>query len=672
MDLRGGWVRMSLVLAVVATAALLGWLRPVDDLLADTFTRLAGTRTDGTPRQVLLVEAPIDDFVSTEPDWEASAQRLLALGALRVAFTALPTLDPERLGKLIADPRIDVATGIDRDPLDAQRVVLRVTPEMQGLDIPAVVMPGDGASAVRRRMPYAIQVDDRRLPTLQALVARELGQDVPAHGTYRIGFLDGAPRDFPRAELAAVDRGELIEEAVSGRVALVGPVSTRFDSTVVTPMGGGRQTLSTLEFHGYALDSLLRARTVGTLPPWGHALLVVLAGLLAHVVIRPLSMRRATAVAALGVAALVATSALLLPWALFHLPVTGASLALVGVTLSGLVARSRREGRTLGELATTSAMSLVGRLAPNQPRDERELWDRLLERTAQFLPIERAILLKSPPGEARLVAVAAFGAEATDLAPQAPDPQAAPFTVALDAAPQPVEVTELIGKGAASEQQLLIALAPQGRLVGFLVCGVDRERLAQWPGLKGALSQVAAELAELMLERRGDRRGQARGGRIRSWAASRQGAVLQRLVYNLHGINRRLAQVGEILDGLHTPVLACDTFGRTIAANRRMQALLSRRGLAASASAADVIDTLSGAGPAMARDVVAGALFHGRPFERSVEDPEGGRWRLRAVPMTADPRAASVGGAIQHGLIIEVAQSDDVVGEAGADLRLLR
>jgi CHASE2 domain-containing sensor protein len=670
MDLLDGGIRTSLIVAAIAVAAMLGFFRPVDDLLGDAFTRLAGARADAGPRRVLLVEAPIDEFIGADTDWEQAAQQLLALGALRVAFTTLPTLDPERLRRLIDHPSIDVAAGVDREALDTRRVVLQVTPELQTLDIPAVVVAGDAASAVRRHMPYGVQVDDRRLPTIEAHVVRQLGQDIPAQGRYRVGFLDGLPRDFPRTALAPVIRGELVEEAVAGRVALIGPVSKRFESTVVTPMTTGRQPLSALEFHGYALDSLLRGRTVGTLPPWGEAVLVVLAGILAHFVIRPMSLQRGTAFIFLGIGVLLATSALLLPWLLLHLPVTAPALALTGVTLSGFLVRSRRQGQALGELVTTSALTMVGRWSPSEPRDERELWTGLLDRVAHYLPIERAVLFRWPVDGTRLVAVAASGTDLAQSAPREPDPNAPPFDGAIAAAPHAVDVTDLLEGGAAGEQQLLIALASGGQPVGFLACGVDRERLEQWPGLRRALSQVAHELGELMLARRGERRGQGGLAPASRWGASRRDAVLQRLVYNLQGLDRRFALAGNLFEGLHTPVLACDGFGRTIAANGRMQALLSRHVRdATKATAGEVIDALSGIGPRAARDVVAGALFDGREFERAIEDADGGRSRLRVVPLDGQ-RQTVAGAAGPNGLIIEVASAADATGQAGADLRV--
>jgi CHASE2 domain-containing sensor protein len=670
MDVLDGRIRTSLIIAAVALAAVLGLFRPVDDLLGDAFTRLVGTTAEAEPRQVLLVEAPIDAFIGTDTDWEQAAQQLLGLGALRVAFTTLPTLDPDRLRRLIDHPAIDVAAGVDREALDTRRAQLQVTPELQTLDIPAVVVAGDAASAVRRYMPYGVQVDDRRLPTIEAHVARQLGHDVPAQGRYRVGFLDGLPRDFPRTALAPLERGELIEEAVAGRVALIGPVSTRFESTVVTPMTTGRQPLSALEFHGYALDSLLRGRTVSTLPPWGEVMLVVLAGLLAHIVIRPMSLQRGTAFIFVGIGLLLAASALLLPWLRVHLPVTAPALALAGVTLSGFLARSRRQGQALGELATTSALTMVGRWSPNEPRDERELWTGLLDRVAHYLPIRRALLFRWPVDGTRLVAVAALGTDLAQSAPHEPDPRAPPYDGALAAAPHAIDVTDLLAGDAAGEQQLLVALAPNGQPVGFLACGVDRERLERWPGLRGALSQVAQELGELMLARRGERRGQGGLAPVNRWGASRRDAVLQRLVYNLRGLDRRFALAGNLFEGLHTPVLACDGFGRTIAANGRMQALLSRRVHdATKATAGEVIDALSGIGPRAAEDVVAGALFDGREFERVIEDADGGRSRLRVVPLDGQRQAAST-AAGPNGLIIELASAADATGQAGADLRV--
>lgn len=605
-------------------------------------------------RRVLLVEAPIESFFGDGADWAGLVERLLALGAQRVAFVTLPSLDAARLRPLLAHPRVDVGVRIEVDPVQAERSRLRVPGALHDLGFRAVVVTGESRLGVHRSMPFSVPVEGLELPTLQALVARQVGQELPAQaGAFRIGFLDGPPRQFPRASLQQVMGGELIPEAVRGRIALVGPVSTRFQGSVVTPLTTRTVSVSELEYHGYALDSLLRGRTLRTPGPWSEALLVAVTALATLLGMQRLQFRAGVAVALGGALGLLALAAVLLPAARLHLPVVGPLLALAAITVTVFQHKTRAQGRELGSLVTTTSLALASRWAPVAPREEQAFWAHLLGMMDQLLPLSRAVLLERVGSGQRLREVAALRCSMDDIAERRRDFQRPPYVDSL-AHGMEFEPMGFLKGVAEDEQQLLLPLVADGRVLGFWISGLPRERLAARPTLHTAFEQVAGELAELLLERRGDRR--QRGADASP--APAQDEVLQRLSFNLRAIDRHFSIMEAIFDGLRTPTVVHDTFGRTIAVNRSMKALLEQQAPhAAQAGAPALLESLCGMEPAAAREALASVAFEGHEFERTTHGPIS-RHLLRVTALRAQPSPAAADAPQRRpgaqGLVVEL------------------
>lgn len=642
---RPGALQSAVIAVIITIGTWFSMFRPVDGLIADAAVRLSPVDSAVNPR-VLLIEAPIEAFVAADTDWQWVAQELIRLGADRVAFTALPTLHPLKLAALLTNPKVDAAAAIDSDARNGGRTFLRVHPALGGIDIPSVSHLGTPSLGVHRHVPSSVAIGASELPSLEFLSAHRAGASL-SPGVLLIDFFAGPPAALPRVSMEQVQTGKLIPEAVQGRVALVGPVSNRFEANVVTPLTTAQVKVSELEFHAYALDTLLRGSTIRTLSVPAEVSLVALAWLLSLVVASAVRFRRAMVIATLVVLLLIILEVSLLPLVRFHFPVTAIILVVGATVLSVLQSKSRQESTHLRSLLTTTSVALANRWAPGAPSEPAAFWTHLLAMVDHLLPLTRSVLLIRQNETDQLRVEGTLRCAPDAVLERRRDTRRPPFLQAQSAdgsSPAP----QFFRDPGAQEVFLMQPLKVADRPVGFWVFGIDESRINARPALAGAFQRVADEMAEAIVEHWAK---QDTAPHADEAIADRD---LQRLADNLRAIDRHFQLSEHIFMGLRTPTVVFDVFGRTIAMNEQMKNVFQKSGDLALASAPYVLETLCHLAPESAREALAGVVFEGHEFEHTASCGED-RYMLHATALLEAPGAQTPGAdRTVQGLQIEL------------------
>lgn len=648
----GVWQSLALVAAICA-GAWFDVFRPVDGLIADLGVVLMPRSENAVAHRVLIVEAPIEAFVSRATPWELLTHRLLGLGAIGVAYTALPTLEPRQLAATLANPKVDAAAAVDFDA-DPEHTVLRVPRELSSIDIRAVSHLGPSSLGVHRHVPGAIVVGGGLLPSLELAAANRVGVQVPP-GDLLIDFFAGPPQSLPRTTLHQLESGQLIREAVQGRLALIGPVSGRFEATVVTPLTSPRVKVGELEFHAYALDTLLRGATIRAVPRPVETLLIALTWLATLVAVARFRFRRAFVFASLAVLTVIAFGVLLLPLGHIQLPVVAMILVIGTTTLTVLQHKSRKEARDLGSLVTTTSVSLANRWAPDAPTDDKAFGQHLLAMADQLLPLSRSVLLIRHEESDLLRFAASLRCTLQDVAERRRSLRQRPYLLAMNAN-TPCAVPEFFTTPALNEHVLMLPLIASERLSGFWVFSVDASQVMLQPSLIQAFYRVAEEIAESLLEHAARQDSQ-----VTQQRALGIDHELRRLADNLHAIDRHFWLSEQIFLTLRTPTVVFDLFGRTIAINERMRDVLQGVGDPTLASAPYLLEVLCQLRPQLARQAIAAIVFEGHEFQHAAK-AGGERYMLRAIALTGAGSQQPGGGNEQRtqGLQIELFPVGDV------------
>ena len=305
-----GLLQSLLLALLLSVAAFLGVFTPLDGRVYDIFVSGAPS-LNTSPRQVVLVDSPVVAFFDPNFGWIKLVDDLLALGARQVVFTVMPQGNPRVTEALLASSKVVVGSELTPDPERPGSQVFNLPRALRNSDPGAVADTPDALLSLHRYQRYWYTVGDDLVPSVEALTARRLGRDIPDDGSFLINF-GGTDREFPRMHLQQVAEGRLIKEVVQGRVIVIGIGKERFHRNVVTPITSATREVSKLEFHGFALDSLLNGNAIGSLHPLGKAALLLAVWLLYFFVAQPMSFRAAVVTATLMIAGLVILAWLML------------------------------------------------------------------------------------------------------------------------------------------------------------------------------------------------------------------------------------------------------------------------------------------------------------------------------------------------------------------------
>ncbi|MFM9842550.1 MAG: hypothetical protein ACKVOI_06230 [Dongiaceae bacterium] len=565
-----------IILAAVAWLTQAGALRPVDGQLRDLMGRILPAPPPGDA--LLLVETP--DGSDRSADWSAVVGELRRLGAKQIVFT---DASPDIVQLLAAGaPPADLLFGIDASPdrRDNGRWILArplpsPMPDYFGLSI-----IDNAEFGVHRRHSRSIEIDGRSYPTIETLAAARLNGRAgltPAEDSYLISYASGIAA-LPKITLDRIIAGELVESLVRDRVVVIGADTGASGARIYVPLFLESPWISELEYHGFALQTLLDGNFVSEMKPASAA--AMLAGLLGFVVVFAyLAGQRHAPLITLGVmAASVVTTAVLLAFFNKSLPLVGMMLALSAYLAVAIAHRMRAKGAMLERLVRDVSVRVRERLNPANSSTEDRPWAQVAAMATELLDLNRCVFFETIPGEARLKEAEALGCSGDDIAERRRDYRRSPFTDAI-AGGGPTRTTRQVLKTRGDdEDQFLAPLVFGGDLLGFWTFSVPRQRWTNSPGFM--------TLARAFTERASD-----------YLAGVRQRAVLLgadpdkrnlanpvmgddagsefRLSPLLELLNRRLVLAEEVLTGLSTATIVFDAFGRVLHSNKHMRRLLS-------------------------------------------------------------------------------------------------
>lgn len=609
--------RQSLLIAVlVALASFLGAFTPVDGRLYDVYVRNSPDLQNKAP-QVLLIDSPVSAFFAADFPWERLVGDLVALGARQVVFTVFPEGDSNTAQALRDHPAVILGTDLMPDPEHAESMRLNLSPAFGSMEPHAVAETAESLLGVHRYQRYSYQVGDRTFPSVEALSARRLGKNLPDQGRFLINFGQSG-QAFPRVKLKQALQGGLVKDFVAGRVVLIGIGQERFHRTVVTPITGSkREVVTKLDYHGYALNSLLNGNSIASLAPLTKSVLVLATWLVFFLVAQPMGFRGAMVAGTLMIGVLVVLAWLMLIVMNVHVPVLGSALV-IGTTLVSFVQRkTQHHDRALTRLVNAAGMAQESGLADHRiPRGE-EFWPNAMGMVDQAVPVTRAMLLERLPGSARLRPVHALRCAHDVLVDPAPDLTRPPFASAA-AALEIAEAEGLLKPIPGERHQFVAPLASQSEVLGYLVFGTGMAE-EHHPAMLRAVMALCRRLTEMIEANR----QHSSGGAVRSSFADRYLAgdrdeAVARLNEHLQLAIKHSEFLVAALNRLRTPTMVYDLFGRPLFTNTSMKPVLKEARLnpEEGSSAADLIEHTCGLTSEQARLALTDLTVEGKELDR--------------------------------------------------------
>lgn len=570
---------------VLWIASLAGLFSVSDGVLYDSLSGIPVPSTREQPR-VLLLEVGPELRDAGDEVWLPMLNELQAQGAAQVLFTFMPS-GATRDFYAAASKSTKVFFG--RRPLVAANAMsdalaLEPLPESaRGLDLSmAVFAIAPSEYGVHRRQAYFFSSGGQplaaALETMAAARSTGLVETSKETPSFIVNFLGGAP-GLPRISATRVLKGELIPELVRGRSVLIGLENS--GQPIFSPLAKSGQLISELEFHGYALDTLLRDKTIWSAPLWlAFPLILILIGT-SLFVFQWGGLRFSASLTVILVVIYTLLTWLALSFAGVWLPLAELWAAQIGTFLVFTRYRAVNEEAKLRQLVLETNGKLRDRFFLASFASSSEHWSQVITMVNQTLNLERIIFLERIKGDHRVREVKSLNCSLQDIKELRRDYERAPYSTAI-AEGRLIEVKGYLTHGVEDEVQCLIPLLFGGEVLGFWAFSARPEKLAALGNQDAVFRNFAEQIAELLFHRQQAQDREEKQSRPMQRYLRLQGGeqLAESLKKTLTALDRRLIGMEDYLDGLSTAGILYDLFGRVVIANQQMVQLLSEAQLA--------------------------------------------------------------------------------------------
>lgn len=583
------------------------------------------------PAKVLLLDVEPEFRDAGDDRWLPLLRELQTLGATQVVFAVTPSgVSPDfyrqaqQTGQVIFSRPLLAPTGAAADGRELEHPA----PSAPGVDR-AAAANGIAASdyGVYRRQAYAfVGAGQPPVFSLESVAAGRVPGAAaldPGHATYLVNFM--GTTGLPRIAVSRVLKGELIPELVSGRTVLIGASSS--GPPLFTPLAVNGQLLSELEFHAYALDTLLNDKRIWPVPLWLEFALLLLVIGISLFVFQWGGLRFSA-----GWTASMVVVYALLAWVTLNLvrvwlPLGELWVAQIATFLVFTRYRAVSAETKLRKILLNTNFQLRQRFFPPSFASSQEHWSQVITMVNQTLNLERVIFLERIKGDHRLREVTSLNCTLQDIKELRRDYERTPYSTAI-AAGHPIEVDGYLTRGEEGEVQRLVPLMFGGEVQGFWAFGARPEKLAALHNRDAVLRDFADQIAELLFHRQQALDTQARRARPLQRYLRLQGGeqVAEALEKTLTALDRRLLGMEDYLDGLSTAGMLYDLFGRVLIVNRKMVQLLTQAELAPyQLTAIDLISTLGGVKLDYARSLMQSIILDRQNISLPVKLMDGAR-----------------------------------------------
>ncbi len=573
-------------LTVVLTwvAGMLDLLSAPEGWLYDRLVRVPGLAQSQTPA-VLMVEIDTSAGGYGGESWNRLLDKLQQLGSRQVVFALVPpNADAEFFrrardyGNVVFGRKLTAPLHHGDEPvLEPWPVPLESTPPPFGVaTVPASEL------GIHRFADASVQLGDEELPTLAVAAARQMGLEPAITGTrFLVNFNHGLDW-LPTVLMSRVLEDKLISELVAGRSVIVGTRASLSEPGLYTPASRDGTHMSTLAFQAFALNTLISETVIHKPSAW------MTLGLLAAVLLLSLVVYQwIPLVAGAWVASLLMIAYAMVAWVLLHgflIWIPAVELLLTQLLLSGVFIRFRlaRDEHEVRRALLDRTATIRAHVLPPSFNTLESHWAQVITLVDQTLNLTRLIFLEKVPRDHRVREVQALRCSLEDIDERRRDYERTPYSTAIaEGGPVRLQKRYLKERDDLNEDQYLVPLLFGGQVGGFWAFGVDPEVVEKSDRFLSNVRDFGSQIAELLYRRHlWMQRREAESSLLRRLFRLEAGKKTYREVENTMSLlDKRLAALESIFEGVGTATILYDLFGRVVHVNRSMEQFMRTIGL---------------------------------------------------------------------------------------------
>ena len=600
-----------------------GLLNTPSSLIYDFFVRITPEQTKAS-EEILLVEAEYQSRFEGDETWVRLLDTLDHKGAKQVVFLFFPENVSSRFYQTASDlDYVLFGQELTQQSINKQGTnrLLPLPPQTDGIKLRIGALPPPlTAYGIHRDYQVSIPLGKRSLSHVTLLAAQErTGKKYNPSNPFRIDFV-GQHRSLPKISLSRVVSEDIIQELIKDKTVLVGftpPFPFTGFSTPVTPDSA---SMSPLEYHGLALQTLLHHTELRFPYSWEiliYLFLLIGLALIVHQTFGPFIHFL------MGVLLFLVVPVacwLLLVFTKTWFPIVEFLLTF-SLFLLFIFARDRLlRNRIAWQILLDQSLKKKEKVMPKSFFRSDDYWPLVINMVKQTLNIRRTIFLETVEGDHRVREVIALNISLEEIQERRRDYHRTPYKTAIEKNTA-IQVDSYFKSLGDDELSYLVPLNFFGQVQGFWAFTIDIEARSQTQEILNTANILAREIGEMLFRRK-------------QWVEEGrwQNNPLRKLLnmekhhepyYEVTRITaflvRRLSVLEAVFNTLETGTILYTTFGMVIQSNRRMTQLSKALDINAyGMSALDFGMHLTGKNPEKMRQILGRVIVKRETIQLSI------------------------------------------------------
>ncbi len=541
---------------------------------------LLTTEKSRTESNVLLVEATDDQIHDSDLFWLSGLELLEGLGAKAIIFSFIPknvsedfyekALSYENVvfgRKIIINHDAHLNQTLESLPhiIDAGRLTCGL------LSIPAE------RHSLHRDQYTSLNIDKVVYPTLEMAAARLIsGSSLrPTPNPFMINF-NGKFNGLPTVNIETLMSGG-IKELVGGRVVIIGAGITVQTSILQTPVSSYEDPTSILEFHGYALDTLLSGNAIRPLGVIGVLALLPVIVAIGFIVFQIVTYRISFWIMVGVSIACLPAAWFLLSFFLIWIPVVEIMMAMVLGYFFVFRSKTLMEEEKAAEMLIDLSVRLESRHLPEDFYTSSEHWSQIITMVGQTLHLDKIIFLECINGSHFVSEVEALNCSIKDIEERRRDYERPPYSVSVDSrALVKIEHRQFFKDLETHEDEYIIPLIFSSQVLGFWAFSVSESSQKKISKFESTIKNFASQISELLYRRRIlqlQKRSEGTGLK-RYMSMEGRNSIYNELKQSLAFMEKNLVLHETIFNSTETAIILYDLFGQLMFVNQKMLKLL--------------------------------------------------------------------------------------------------
>ncbi len=480
----------------------------------------------------------------------------------------------------------------------------------------------------------------------------------------------GTPLDLPASEFgvtwcggrgaigrigaSALVNGSSVSELIQGKVVIVGPDYGK-DFGVSVPVSRGAGRMDRLEVRANLVECLLQGSQTRPLSFSSAIIWVVLVTLISIQLARQIPLRWCLAGVGIVIACVWVCCIISIWLAYVWLPVSMLSAAVFMAYATITVQRFD----TVENFVQYWKLRSTVREAHLESRFEEGVWKAIGDSATQMFQPTRMVLLELQPGKNHLKNVCSIGCDYSHIFEKRLDYRRSPYFEAIEQN-RPVPISRgpyFIATPGLKEAEFVLPMTNGLTVLGVIVLGMDKKKLAQWTDFEAFLNRFTLEMSQLVAgsrrEAEDDLEQQDWFQRLQKLPEEREFIEIQR---NSEKQNDLIERAELAFDCSESAMATFDIYGRVIRRNSSFNRMIQEAQLSiARTSCIEIISSLTGRSQNACRKIFREVILEDHSETIMLTDATSGRsprvMYVKPMHLIEEERRTSIE---MHGLLVEI------------------